>query len=115
MNESLNSLHGCIWLLTNGCIDYIRKKKRTAKQEEELARNWDMIGEVEEGEIMEMELKRLEVLLEEINTEDKTILLMYYQDDFSIKELQDYFDMGASAVKMRLSRARKKFKNFIRG
>ena len=36
------------------------------------------------------------------------ILLMKYQDDLSIKELQTALDIGESAVKMRLKRAKEK-------
>jgi RNA polymerase sigma-70 factor (ECF subfamily) len=35
------------------------------------------------------------------------ILLLKYQDDTTIKELSEFFDIGESAVKMRLSRAKK--------
>ncbi len=101
------------WLYTvtyNNCIDYIRKRKRRDKQKEELTRNWDVLADVKDAEIQDIEMQRLEELLEEIPLEDKTILLMYYQDDMSIKDLEVALELGSSAIKMRLSRARKKLK-----
>ena len=38
----------------------------------------------------------------------KMILLMKYQDDLSIKEISSALDIGESAVKMRVKRAKEK-------
>jgi len=96
----------------NYCIDYIRKQKRIYEKEEGVKINYydDLEDDGDEMEVLDMQIGRLKDLLEEIPPEDKTMLLMYYQDDMSVKELQDFFDLGASAVKMRLSRSRKKLK-----
>jgi len=66
--------------------------------------------QIYEKEVLEMEFDRLESLLELLAVEEKTMLLMYYQDDMSIKDLQDHFKLGDSAIKMRLSRTRAKLK-----
>lgn len=99
----------------NYCIDFLRKKKRKLEREtdlnEDVTADYGESEEESESEILEMELDRLSGLLEMIPTEDKTMLLMYYQDEMSVKDLQEYFDLGASAVKMRLSRTRKKLKS----
>jgi len=97
----------------NYCIDYLRKKKRSFDYNNELTE-----GKVEqhdddgvyEKQMLEMEFERLDELLELIPVEEKTMLLMYYQDDMSVKDLQAHFNLGASAVKMRLSRIRAKLK-----
>lgn len=44
--------------------------------------------------------------LENINNEDKSLLLLKYRDEFTIKMLQERFKLSESAVKMRLQRAR---------
>ena len=97
----------------NACIDHIRKKKRSILVESELTDDGMLAYEdtLYEKEILELDIERLEEVLELIPVEDKSILLMFYQDDMSIKDLTDYLDVGASAVKMRLSRARSKLKN----
>lgn len=46
--------------------------------------------------------------LDSIPPEDKSLFLLKYQDDVSIKDLQDSMGIGASAVKMRLNRAKAK-------
>lgn len=91
----------------NGCIDYIRKKKNIVSDE---VLEYIPTEEFNEEASLEIDLQRLEEVLELISIEDKTILLMFYQDEMSIKELQEYFDVGESAVKMRLLRARSKLK-----
>jgi RNA polymerase sigma factor (sigma-70 family) len=102
-----------LYMITyNYCIDYLRKKKRTIIDEEKLLEHTisSDIDEVNEKEVLEMEFHRLDELLDMLPTEEKTMLLMYYQDDMSIKDLQDHFSLGASAIKMRLSRTRAKLK-----
>lgn len=102
-----------LYMITyNYCIDYLRKKKKTLEKEQDFEVIEDIAQEDEndEKEVLEMEIGRLADLLERIPTEDKSMLLMYYQDDMAIKDLQEHFGLGASAVKMRLSRARAKIK-----
>ena len=41
-----------------------------------------------------------------IPPEDKSLLLLKYQDGVSIKELASIYEIGSSAVKMRLKRAK---------
>ena len=43
-----------------------------------------------------------------IDVNDKIILLLKYQDEMSIKEIQEVLEIGESAVKMRLKRAKKR-------
>ena len=49
--------------------------------------------------------------LELISPEEKMILLLKYQDSLSIKDLTGVLDIGESAVKMRLKRAKEKLVN----
>lgn len=99
----------------NYCIDFIRKRNRKlaveTALEDERFESIDPAEELDEKVLLEMAFDRLDVLLEKIPTEDKTLLLMYYQDDMSVSELSEYFELGDSAVKMRLSRARMKIRN----
>lgn len=53
-----------------------------------------------------MEVERLKKSLDLISPENKMILLLKYQDDVSIKELALSLEIGESAVKMRLKRAK---------
>ena len=68
--------------------------------------------EVSDAEIFEMKVDKLSKALELINPDEKALLLMKYQDDFSIQDIILALDIGESAVKMRLKRAKSKLINF---
>ena len=55
-----------------------------------------------------MQVDKLKKALELLDPEDKSILLLKYQDGASIKELEDILDLKSSAIKMRLKRAKVK-------
>ena len=103
------------WLYSisyNYCIEYTRKKNRLpliALEEDRM----DLQDEDSDWFLMENQLKSLKKALEEIHPEDKALLLMKYQDDISIKELMEIYQISESAVKMRLSRARQRVKEII--
>lgn len=99
------------WLLSityNDCIDSLKSTKKFIEiSEDEVPDN--LTDEANnDQEIMSMEIKRLEKLLNKIPTDDKLILLMKYQDDLSIREIEQVLDIKESAVKMRISRAKAK-------
>lgn len=56
--------------------------------------------------LLELQVSKLKQALEMIPPEDKSILLLKYQDGVSIKELETLLDLGPSAIKMRLKRAK---------
>ena len=58
-----------------------------------------------------MQVEQLKKAIDLIAPGDKMILLLKYQDSLSIKEISNVLDIGESAVKMRLSRAKDKLLN----
>ncbi|NJK87509.1 MAG: hypothetical protein HC906_17530 [Bacteroidales bacterium] len=54
-------------------------------------------------------------ILKDIPEIDQVMLRMKYEHNYSIKELQDSFNLSASAVKMRLQRARNKIEKSYLG
>ena len=103
------------WLYSityNFCIDSIRRKKKDKSVlVEDMSSEHDTAeDDVEDRFIMETNVKRLKVILEELPVGDKAILLMKYQDDFSIREISGMLDKSESAVKMKIKRAKQKFK-----
>lgn len=99
------------WLFSityNYCIDQLRIAKK--KAEVELDENFDFVDDFEDAQVAEMEAKKLNKALEHISVEDRSILMMKYQDDLSIKEISASLDISESAVKMRLLRAKEKLK-----
>jgi len=97
----------------NFCLNYVQRKLKK-EQEKFTSLNEDFHGssaeepEVSDAKIFEMKVDKLSKALELINPDDKAILLMKYQDDFSIQDIILALDIGESAVKMRLKRAKSK-------
>ena len=99
------------WLFAityNTCINYLRKSKMYNDVPFDDEKNQLVADEIDDGDLMEIELSRLKILLEEIPTDDKIILLLKYQDGMSINEIGQVFKIGESATKMRISRAKGK-------
>lgn len=99
------------WLYSityNFCMDQLRIKKK--RGEYELHDNFDVEADEDDSELLEMQLDGLKKSLEHLSAEEQAILLMKYQDDFSIKEIAETFNLSESAVKMRLMRTREKVK-----
>ena len=93
----------------NYCIDLIRKgKKSKGLFVDDIERTADVIDDIEDAFLMEMEVKRLKVILEKIPVDDHAILLMKYQDDMSIRDIAEGLQKTESAVKMKLKRAKEK-------
>jgi RNA polymerase sigma factor (sigma-70 family) len=100
------------WLYSityNYCIDQTRIGKKV--QEEELDEEFDeVLDDSVDTEVAEMESLRLNKAMEKLGPDDRSILMMKYQDDLSIKDIADTLDVSESAVKMRLLRAKDKLK-----
>ena len=99
------------WLYSityNYCIDQTRVSKKYA--EVGLDDNFDVSDDDDDAEIAELEAQQLNKAMKLILPEEKSILMMKYQDDLSIKEISDSLDISESAVKMRLLRAKEKLR-----
>ncbi len=92
----------------NYCIDMLRKRKK----DEKLFSPQGDIPDIEEDDddsgILEIEVKKLKVVLDKIPEGDKAVLMMKYQDDMSIKEIAAILGKTESSIKMKLKRARHK-------
>ncbi|NNC84103.1 MAG: RNA polymerase sigma factor [Flavobacteriales bacterium] len=98
------------WLYSityNYCVDYARSKRK--RRTEDIDERWDISDkddEKNERELMSMHAERLGSVLDRISPNEKAILLMKYQDGFSIKEIMGMLELSESAVKMRIKRAK---------
>ena len=93
----------------NFCIDYIRKKKKQRSLfSDEMENPPDIEDEVEDKQIMEIEIKLLKRVLEELPAGDQAVLLMKYRDGMQIKEIAEILGKTESAIKMKLKRAKAK-------
>jgi len=100
------------WLYSftyNFCVNYVtRNTHKKNLKDEELELSTANEEDSSEEVLFEMKADKLVKALDLIEPNDKMILLMKYQDDFSIKEIEQALEIGKSAVKMRLKRAREK-------
>jgi RNA polymerase sigma-70 factor (ECF subfamily) len=102
------------WLYSftyNFCVNYVnRDKARLMENASDSLDDHDYylseMDEVSDEDLFEIKASKLQIALEKITPEDKAILLLKYQDEVSIKELQTVLKVGESAIKMRLNRAR---------
>lgn len=104
------------WLYSftyNHCVNYVQrdlKKRRDKFRYTENESEQDYLNNAQntlnDEIISSMDAEKLTKALELIDPNDKTILFMKYQDDMTIEEIQAVLDLGKSAVKMRLSRAK---------
>jgi RNA polymerase sigma-70 factor (ECF subfamily) len=94
----------------NYCIDIIRKKKKEKTLfTDDIERAPDVAEEeVPDEFLLEMEVKHLKAVLEDLPTGDRMILLMKYQDDMSIRDISEVLNKTESAVKMKIKRAKHK-------
>ncbi|PWK19053.1 RNA polymerase sigma factor [Xanthomarina spongicola] len=94
----------------NFCVNYINRN--TAKKIEKNSVNSEqydhLLIDTDDYNLFQLKVKKLQKALKLINPEDKMILLLKYQDDLTIKDLEVVLEIGESAVKMRLKRAKAK-------
>lgn len=103
------------WLYSftyNFCVNYVNRNKQRKMSDKSIPvddTEYKLTEEeVPDDTIFEMKANKLEKALGLISPEDKSILLLKYQDGASIKELCELLEIGGSAVKMRLKRAKAK-------
>jgi RNA polymerase sigma-70 factor (ECF subfamily) len=104
-------------IATNYCITQAAKKSR--KYHEDVKAAYELLDErMDEDDYRErLKWEALESNLDEyldlLPEEERQLLELKYRKNFSVKDLQKEFDLSASAVKMRLHRARMKVNQLI--
>ncbi len=98
------------------CIDYIRRNKNIYKEEleedkfDELSTEDPGLEQEHDKVLFEMKLEYVKKILAEIKAEERSLILMKYQDNMSIIEISELYSISQSAVKMKLKRTRDKIK-----
>jgi RNA polymerase sigma-70 factor, ECF subfamily len=107
-------------ITVNQCYDYLRKRKREAQVTEsdlsdEEAAFFERFGSITQPRHLDIS-KRLELrqtaerLLSVLPPKDRSLLILKEIEDLSIEELTQVFKSSASAIKLRLFRARNHLK-----
>ena len=100
------------WLVkvtNNKCIDHLRH----IKNKEMLISN-DHIDILNNQDNKEDSLqRRVQEAIDKLNINDKTIIVLYYYNDLSLKEISKVLSISEVNVKKRISRARIKLKSII--
>lgn len=100
------------WLYSftyNFCVNYVNRdkgRKISDKANSIEDTEYKLSVEVTDESLLDLQVEKLKKALELIEPEEKTLLLLKYQDGVSIKELETLMEIGSSAVKMRLKRAK---------
>lgn len=89
----------------NHCIEYSRRKKHFSTVELFKASSIAIQDEPNENCCTE---NLLDYTMQHLSAREKEILCLKYLNNLSIKDLQGRYQLSASAVKMRLKRAREK-------
>jgi|SRR5690606_14350066 len=99
------------WLYSltyNFCVNYIQRDAEKIHKKEEIRDDIMESAEntVSDKQLFELRLDKLQRSMNEIDPNDKALLIMKYQDNFSIKEIMGALGISESAVKMRLKRSK---------
>lgn len=111
--EKLKSFKGnssfSSWLYSityNYCIDFLRVKNKLHYPEWNNNNELPEIIDETEEDLTEINYQRLMKILEMIHPEEKTLLLMKYNDEIPISQIGKSLRISESAAKMRIKRAR---------
>ncbi|PCJ92732.1 MAG: RNA polymerase subunit sigma-70 [Flavobacteriaceae bacterium] len=100
------------WLYSltyNFCANYVNRDKQKKINDNSVPienQNHNFSTDIPDADLFMMKSVKLEKALRLIDPNDKSILLLKYQDGVSIKELITLMDISESAIKMRLKRAK---------
>ena len=103
------------WLYSftyNFCVNYVQRNEYKKKEKVTLVtsqiKEEDASEDIDDTRLFQLKSEKSERVLALIAAKERMILLMKYQDDLSIKEISEKLEIGESAVKMRVKRAKQK-------
>lgn len=70
----------------------------------------DFEDENEDNWLQEVDMAQIEKVMDVLHPHDKAVLLMKYMDDMSIKEICGVMEKTESAIKMKIKRAKQRFR-----
>ncbi len=94
------------WLIRvtiNESISILRRRKKEILVDEN---TMDVVSEEIADKDKELKLEKLSLLVKKLSKNYKSVIILFYYDSLSIKEIKDILNISESAVKKRLERAR---------
>lgn len=102
-----SSFSSWLYVITyNHSIEYLRRKRKMHYPEWNNNNELLEILDESEKDFANIKYSRMMQIFDQIHPEEKTLLLMKYQDDIPIKTIQDTLQISESAAKMRIKRAK---------
>lgn len=101
-----------LWLHSisvNSCISFLRSNKKNIFGDLEESAIENLADDVDQRRMLrDIKLGQMMKIMQVLEPGDRLILTLKYIDGLAINEIQKMLDIGLSAVKMRLKRARQK-------
>lgn len=94
-------------IVINKCYDLLRKNKNNIQPIDEVIENDINMSKYDEYDVDKYGIKKA---MESLSEDQKLITILYYYDDYSIKEISRIIDIPEGTVKSRLSKARELLK-----
>lgn len=100
--KDVNSFKSWIMrILANECYDLIKKNRK-----------FDLIEDTEDLNLVHIDNSEsgLKEVVEKLNKEYSSVIVLYYYEDMSIKEISNILQLPEGTIKSRLSRAKSKLR-----
>ena len=91
-------------IVSNECYDLIKRKSRF-----DLRDNLESLNLVH----IDKEYSDLREIIDDLNEEFSSVLVLFYYEDMSIKDISESLNIPQGTIKSRLSRSRKKLKEIL--
>lgn len=93
-----------IRIIINKCYDFLRKQKNNILVLDEMVENSSEISSFDEYDVDKYGIKK--VINEHLSEEQKLVIILFYYDEYSLKDISKILDIPEGTVKSRLSKAR---------
>ena len=91
-------------IVINKCYDFLRKRKNNVIALDETIENDIEISSFDEYDVDKYGIKQ--AMNEYLSEEQKLVIILFYYDDYSLKDISKILDIPEGTVKSRLSKAR---------
>lgn len=91
-------------IVINKCYDFLRKQKNNVVALDEKVENNVEISSSDEYDVDKYGIKQ--AINKYLSEEQKLVIILFYYDDYSLKDISNILDIPEGTVKSRLSKAR---------